>query len=188
MQSTGAGDPHMTVVVSDTALRRGAVADDELCHIIGGGPTAPSLARELLEGGAFLVGLVHDGRVTTHLARVGRRGRVRVDAGFAQLVRSQGVELDSVDLPGRARSAELRTAILLGDAPRFQGAACSVCGTRHGLQLDHLDPVANHGRTRWDNVDPKCWADHEAKTRADRAEGLFGGRPPSTDRNAPRRL
>jgi len=133
--------------------------------------------------------VVHNGRTTTHLCRFGRRGRVVFDPGFAALVRSTGVELGALDLGGRQRSAELRSALLLGAAPAFAGAVCATvgCERRWGLALDHLNPVANRGRTTWANVEPKCWPCHDEKTRADRAEGLFGGRTPSTERNMPRR-
>jgi hypothetical protein len=186
-QSRSPGDPHLTVVVSAGALGRGTLEEGELCHVIGGGPTAPSLARELLAGGAFLVGVVHDGRTTTHVERFGRRSTVPVGPGFAEVVRAAGTELASIDLGGRQSSADLRTALLVGDAPGFAGAACSDCGRRFGLAFDHRNPVANNGRTRWDNVDPKCWDDHDHKTRADRRDRLYGGVTPTAERNLPRR-
>jgi 5-methylcytosine-specific restriction endonuclease McrA len=89
-----------------------------------------------------------------------------------------GVEIHTVKHFGRHLPAELRTALDLGDVPAFQGARCADCGSRFGLEYDHVNPVANQGPTSYENLVPRCWADHQAKTERDRQAGLLGPNAP----------
>jgi hypothetical protein len=75
--------------------------------------------------------------------------------------------------PDRYRTAELRTALGLGDPPLFPGVACADCGARYGIQWDHTDPVNHGGPTSYHNVQPLCYPCHAAKTKRDRAAGLL---------------
>jgi 5-methylcytosine-specific restriction endonuclease McrA len=102
---------------------------------------------EQIAGGAFVKGVVHD-----------------------------GVKVQQVKHVGRYLPAELRTTVELGEAPAFEGLACVDCGRRSGIELDHRDPVANGGATSADNLHPRCWDRHGAKTERDRAAGLLRGR------------
>jgi 5-methylcytosine-specific restriction endonuclease McrA len=65
----------------------------------------------------------------------------------------------------------------LGPVPAFTGAQCADCGSRFGLEYDHINPVANKGETRYENVEARCWADHQAKTERDRQAGLLMAPP-----------
>jgi hypothetical protein len=71
--------------------------------------------------------------------------------------------------------AELRTALELGEPPRFAGVTCieAGCERRHGLEWDHVDPHSNGGPTSADNLQPRCWPHHRRKTRADLQAGLI---------------
>jgi len=138
----------VVIVVDINAIRRGHAHAGEPCHIIGGGPIPVEVARHIA-GDAFLKVAFHD-----------------------------GVDIHTVKHLGRHIPAELRTALELGPAPTFDGAACVDCGRRHGLQWDHVNPVANKGVTSYRNVDPRCWPDHHEKTERDREAGLLGPRPP----------
>ncbi len=62
--------------------------------------------------------------------------------------------------------------------PAFTGARCGDCGSRFGLEYDHVNPVANKGETSLSNVQALCWDDHQAKTERDRQAGLLGPSPP----------
>ena len=138
------------VVVCDLdAYRRGHAHPGEPCHIVGGGPIPVSVARRLGQD-AFL-------KVVTHA----------------------GGRIDTVAHYGRHIPAELRTALELGPPPTFDGVDCveAGCGRRYGLEWDHVDPVANHGPTSFDNLRPRCWPHHRAKTARDRAAGLLGPSP-----------
>ena len=102
---------------------------------------------------------------------------------FVKAVVHDGVRIESVAHFGRHIPAELRTALELGPAPDFDGVTCveENCGRRHGLEWDHVDPVANGGATSYENIKPRCWPHHRAKTDRDRAAGLLGwwaGPPP----------
>jgi hypothetical protein len=137
------------VIVCDLfAWRRGHTHPGEVCQVIGGGPVPVDLARELGKD-AFLKAVLHD-----------------------------GVAIHTVKHFGRHFPAELRTALDLGPVPAFTGAQCADCGSRFGLEYDHVNPVANKGETSYENVEARCWADHQAKTERDRQAGLLGPNPP----------
>jgi len=139
------------VIVCDLrAWRRGHAHATEPCHLIGGGPIPVEIAKQLATD-AFVKGVLHD-----------------------------GVEIRTVRHFGRRMKAELKTALDLGPAPAFTGPACIDCGwSGHGVQYDHLDPVANGGLTTFKNLVARCRPDHEAKTERDREEGRLGKRPRS---------
>ncbi len=113
-------------------------------HIVGGGPVPVSVARGLAER-AFVKTVIHD-----------------------------GVRIETVRHIGRYIPAELRTALELGDPPGFDGLACVDCGNRYGVERDHVDPVANGGRTSRDNMTGRCYGCHQKKTEQDRQAGLLG--------------
>jgi HNH endonuclease len=141
----GNSRPAELVIVCDLyAWRRGYAVPGEACHIIGGGPIPVDLAHEL-SGDAFLKAVLHD-----------------------------GVAIHTVSHFGRSYPAHLRTALDLGPVPGFTGRQCADCGTRWGLQYDHVNPVANRGPTRYSNLEPRCWTCHHAKTERDRQAGLLG--------------
>lgn len=135
------------VIVCDLfAWRRGHAHPGEPCHIIGGGPIPVDLAKELSRD-AFVKGVLHD-----------------------------GTAIHTVKHLGRHMPVELRTALDLGPVPDFTGRSCRECGSRWGLEYDHIDPVENQGPTSYDNLQALCWADHRAKTERDRKAGLIGNR------------
>jgi hypothetical protein len=137
------------VIVCDLfAWRRGHTHPGEVCQVIGGGPVPVELAHELGKD-AFLKVVLHD-----------------------------GVAIHTVKHLGRHFPAELRTALDLGPVPAFTGAQCADCGSRFGLEYDHINPVANNGEKSYENIEARCWADHQAKTERDRQAGLLGPNPP----------
>lgn len=134
------------VIVCDLgAWRRGHTHDGDVCHIIGGGPIPVQVAKDLSHD-AFLKAVLHD-----------------------------GTDIRTVKHFGRHYKAELRTALDLGPVPAFTGRQCAQCGSRWGLQYDHVDPVANQGPTSYDNIQALCWDDHHTKTERDRKAGLLTG-------------
>jgi hypothetical protein len=152
VSSGGKGKAHRAdlVIVCDLrAYRRGHADPGEPCHIVGGGPIPVSVVREL-ERDAFLKAVVHD-----------------------------GVKIDTIAHFGRRVPAVLRTALELGAPPEFDGNTCRArgCDRRFHLQQDHIDPVANGGKTALENQQPLCWVHHQMKTEEDRRAGLLGARP-----------
>jgi len=137
------------VIVQDAAVaRRGRALPGELCHVVGGGPVAPSVVAELLAAGACVKAVLHDGEQITHVAHYGRH-----------------------------LTSEQRTARGIGRPPEFDGRRCSEdgCERRLGLETDHIDPVANGGATSGENLEDLCTPHHWAKTQRDRAAGRLGG-------------
>jgi hypothetical protein len=133
------------VLVCDLfAWRRGHAHPGEPCHIVGGGPIPPDVARELATD-AFIKVVLHDGD-----------------------------NIHTVKHFGRHLTATLRTALDLGPVPQFTGRKCVDCGSRWGLEYDHVNPVANLGPTEYANLQARCYKDHQIKTERDRQAGLLG--------------
>ncbi|MGA3217463.1 MAG: HNH endonuclease signature motif containing protein [Acidimicrobiales bacterium] len=140
----------LVVVVDLAAYRRGHAHAGETCHIVGGGPVTVGFARDTADD-AFIKALTHD-----------------------------GVRIETVAHFGRHIPAELRTALELGEPPGFDGVSCTEpgCNRRYGLEWDHVDPVAHHGPTSYDNLRPRCKLCHWQKTERDRQAGLFEATQP----------
>ncbi|HEX7168051.1 MAG TPA: HNH endonuclease signature motif containing protein [Acidimicrobiales bacterium] len=136
----------VVVVVDLRAWRRGRAEGGEVCRIVGGSDVPVAVARELAAD-AFFKAVVHDGENILTVAHFGRR-----------------------------MSAELRTALDVGAPPGFFGVTCCEerCERRHGLEWDHVDPVANGGPTSYANLRPRCRGHHAEKTERDRIAGLLG--------------
>jgi hypothetical protein len=153
---SGKGKSHradLTIVCDLRAFRRGHAHPGEPVHLIGGGPIPVSLVRELAED-AFLKAVLHD-----------------------------GVELHTVKHFGRHIRAEIRTALLLGWPPDFDGLRCAEpnCDRHYYLEIDHRNPNANWGPTDYDNLQGLCGPHHREKTARDRQAGLLEPRPPGRD-------
>ncbi len=140
--------PDLVIVCDLFAWRRGHTHSGEVCQVIGAGPVPVELAHDLGKD-AFLKAVLHD-----------------------------GVAVHTIKHFGRHFPAELRTALDLGPVPAFTGAQCGDCGSRFGLEYDHINPVANKGPTSYGNVQALCRDDHQAKTERDRQAGLLGPSPP----------
>ena len=93
-----AGRADMVIVCDLNAWRRGHPREGEPCHIIGGGPIPVSLAKELGRD-AFLKAVLHT-----------------------------GIEIHTIAHFGRRYPAVLRTALMLGAPPAFEGPICSEPG------------------------------------------------------------
>jgi hypothetical protein len=155
-ENGGKGKAHQAdlVIVCDLrAYRRGHAEHDEECHIVGGGHIPVTLAQELGRD-AFLKAVLHDGQNIHTIAHFGRR-----------------------------YPAVLRTALMLGAPPEFEGPMCSEpgCDRRHHLERDHIDPCANGGKTSYTNLASPCWPHHRIKTERDRKAGLLRGKPRGPD-------
>ena len=140
----------MVIVCDLRAYRRGHAHEGEACHIIGGGPIAVSLAKELGRD-AFLKAVLHT-----------------------------GTELHTIAHFGRRFPAVLQTALDLGAPPAFNGNVCAApgCDRCYHLQRDHIDPVANDGLTSYLNNQWLCPPDHRVKTERDRKAGLLSCKKP----------
>jgi hypothetical protein len=144
------GRPEVVLVCDIAAFQRGYAEPGEISQVIGGGPVPVSVVREMAAS-AFIKAVLHNGKAIEHVAH----------------------------FRSRYRSAELRTALGLGDPPLFLGVACVDCGRRYGIQFDHVDPFVHGGPTSYENLDPRCVTCHMEKTARDRAAGLLTPPPPS---------
>ena len=156
LETGGNGKAHQAdlVIVCDiNAYRRGYAEIGEPCHIIGGGPVPVSLVQEIGRD-AFLKAVLHD-----------------------------GVNIHTIAHFGRRYPAVLRTALMLGAPPDFEGPVCSEpnCDREHHLEHDHIDPCANGGKTSYANLASPCWPHHRIKTERDRKAGLPRGKPRGPD-------
>jgi hypothetical protein len=141
---TGAGAGHATK--ADVVLVCDVATGDS--HIVGGGPVPAKTVRELVDRGAFVKAVLHD-----------------------------GVDVTTVAHYGKHPPALLQTVLELGRPPDFDGVACSVegCDRRSHCERDHLEPRANGGAWSRDNIAWKCWYHHVEKTERDRKAGRFRG-------------
>jgi hypothetical protein len=135
--------PELVVLVSHEVARRGwsDVRKQEIRKIPGVGPVSPEMARRIAQD-AFLSGVFYDGKDLRQFARWTR------------------------NIP-----IEVAIALELGDPPGFDGVACVDCGNRFRTEFDHVLPRAARGPTSNDNLDPRCWTCHRAKTKRDRRAG-----------------
>lgn len=143
--------PELVVLVSHEVAKRGwtEVKAREMCKIPGVGPIPPEVARQIAQD-AFLSGVFFDGKDLRYLRRWTR------------------------NIP-----VEVRLALELGPAPDFDGVVCADCGNRLGTEHDHVEPHCALGPASTDNLEPRCWNCHKAKTERDRRAGKFRERPPN---------
>jgi hypothetical protein len=142
--------PELVVLVSHSVAKRGwkDIRKGELCKIPGIGPVSPEIAREIAED-AFLTGVFYDGKDLRHVRRW-----------------------------TRSTPVEVALALELGDPPTFDGIKCVDCGNRFRNEIDHVEPHCAHGLASTDNLEPRCWSCHRAKTDRDRKAGkLRSGDP-----------
>jgi hypothetical protein len=140
--------PELVVLVSHEVAKRGwtDVRPGEVCKIPGVGPVPPKVAKEIADD-AFLSGVFYDGKDLRHLRRWTRNTPV-----------------------------EVRIALELGRSPDFDGIECVDCGNRFRTENDHVEPHVALGPASLDNLDPRCWRCHQAKTEGDRKAGKL--KPP----------
>ena len=149
--------PELVVLVSHEIVTRGwdEVRDGEVCKIPGVGPVSPATAKKIASD-AFLTGLFYDGTDLRHTRRW-----------------------------TRSTSVEVLLALELGDPPDFDGVKCTDCGKRSRTENDHLEPHCSGGPASCDNLEPRCWSCHRAKTEKDRRAGKLTPRSPDEERGPP---
>jgi hypothetical protein len=153
LQGKGSGRsrrPELVVLVSHGVAKRGwrEVKRGEVCKIPGVGPVSSRVAREIARD-AFLTGVFYDGKDLRHMRRWTRNTPV-----------------------------EVSLALELGDPPDFDGIRCVDCGNRFRTENDHVEPHIAMGPASTDNLEPRCWKCHQAKTARDRKAGKL--RAPDT--------
>ena len=142
--------PELVVLISHEVVKRGweDVRDGEVCKIPGVGPLAPKVAKEIAAD-AFLTGVFFDGKDLRHLRRW-----------------------------TRSTPIEVLMALELGLPPDFDGIRCVDCGNRFRTEIDHVDPHCAGNPASTDNLEPRCYSCHRAKTERDRRAGRLRGPEP----------
>ncbi len=142
--------PELVILVSHEVAKRGwsDVQEGEFCKIPGVGPVAPRVAQEIASD-AFLNGVFYDGTDLRQLKRWSREIPIQV-----------------------------RVALELGPGPEFDGILCTDCGNRFRTEFDHVQPRFAGGLTANDNLQPRCWRCHRAKSERDRRAGPSGSAEP----------
>lgn len=135
--------PELVVLVSHGVTQRGwnDVREGEICKIPGVGPVSPEIARKIAAD-AFLTGVFYDGKDLRHVRRWTRNTPV-----------------------------DVLLALELGDPPAFDGVRCTDCGNHFRTENDHVEPHIAGGPASTDNLRPRCWRCHQAKTERDRRAG-----------------
>jgi hypothetical protein len=135
--------PELVMLVSHEVATRGwkDVREGEFCKIPGVGPVAPEVARGIAED-AFLTGVLFD-----------------------------GVDLRGLKRWTRNTPVEVLIALELGEPPEFDGVKCVDCGNRFRNQNDHQEPHCGGNPASTDNLRPRCYSCHKAKTKRDRDAG-----------------
>jgi hypothetical protein len=151
LSGTGTGRtrrPELVVLVSHEIAKRGwtDVKEGEVCKIPGIGPVSPAIARQIASD-AFLTGVFYDGK-----------------------------DLRNVRRWTRSTPVEVSLALELGDPPGFDGVRCVDCGNRFQIEKDHVQPHNAWGPASIDNLEPRCWSCHKAKTQRDRKTGKLARR------------
>jgi HNH endonuclease len=144
--------PELVVLVSHEVVKRGwkDVREGEICKIPGVGPVAPEAAREIGQD-ALLTGVFYDRKDLRNVKRWTR------------------------NIP-----VDVLLALELGDPPEFDGIRCSDCGNRFRNQNDHVEPHVAFGPASLENLEPRCWSCHRAKTEQDRKAGKLRRGPPAS--------
>lgn len=139
----------MVVLVSYEVAERGwkNVKPGEFCKIPGHGPISPEKAKEIATR-SFLSAVLFDGKDLRHFKTFGKH----------------------IPKP-------IALALELGDAPHFDGLKCKDCGGRFRIERDHVEPRANLGPTKLENLNGRCDPCHEVKTAQDRTAGKLKPRP-----------
>ncbi len=149
--------PELVVLVSHEVAKRGwkDVKEGEFCKIPGVGPVPPEVAKEIAQDG-FLNGVLFDGTDLRHFKRWTR------------------------DIP-----VEVHRALELGAPPEFDDLKCSDCGNRFRCERDHVEPNVQLRPASVDNLEPRCWPCHQAKTARDRKAGKLTPPLPDEERRPP---
>jgi hypothetical protein len=94
------------------------------------------------------------------------------DAAVTVMTRS-GDDITAVSRPTRTIPIKLRRAL----EARYPACGARGCANAAFLEIDHIVPVAEHGRTEFDNLWRLCSHHHRLKTYAGwRVEGRNGDR------------
>jgi hypothetical protein len=142
---------------------RTAYAADALVALATGGPCKPVEVRVTVDSAALARGHTKSGErceiTGVGPVPVGMARSLLDDAAVAVITRD-GDDITAVSSPKRTIPTKLRRAL----EARYPTCAVSTCANDQFLEIDHVVPLEDHGRTEIDNLWRLCSHHHRLKT------------------------
>jgi hypothetical protein len=140
-----------------------AYAADALVALATEGPCKPVEVRVTVDSAALARGHTKSGErceiTGVGPAPVSTARALLDDASVAVIVRKDD-DVTAVSRPTRTIPIKLRRAL----EARYPACAVSTCANDHFLEIDHVVPLEDHGRTELDNLWRLCSHHHRLKT------------------------
>jgi Domain of unknown function (DUF222)/HNH endonuclease len=142
---------------------RGAYAADALVALASEGPCTPVEVRVTVDSAALARGHTEWGE-QCDIAGVGPApvtvARSLLADASVVVMTKDGDDITAVSSPKRTIPTKLRRAL----EARYQTCAVSTCANDQYLEIDHIVPLEDHGRTEIDNLWRLCSHHHRLKT------------------------
>jgi hypothetical protein len=142
---------------------RAAYAADALVALASEGPCKPVEVRVTVDSAALARGHTKSGE-RCEISGVGpvpvTTARSLLDDAAVAVIRRDGDDITAVSSPKRTIPIKLRRAL----EARYPTCAVSTCANDQFLEIDHVVPLEDHGRTEIDNLWRLCSHHHRLKT------------------------
>jgi Domain of unknown function (DUF222)/HNH endonuclease len=142
---------------------RTAYAADALVALASEGPCKPVEVRVTVDSAALARGHTKSGE-RCEIAGVGpvpvTTARSLLDDASVAVITRNGDDITAVSSPKRTIPIKLRRAL----EARYPTCAVSTCANDQFLEIDHVVPLEDHGRTEIDNLWRLCSHHHRLKT------------------------
>jgi Domain of unknown function (DUF222) len=142
---------------------RTAYAADALVALASEGPCKPVEMRVTVDSSALARGHTKSGE-RCEIAGVGpvpvSTARALLDDASVAVMTREGDDITAVSSPKRTIPMRLRRAL----ESRYPKCAVSTCANDHFLEIDHVVPIEDHGRTELHNLWRLCSHHHRLKT------------------------
>jgi len=142
---------------------RAAYAADALVALASEGPSKPVEVRVTVDSSALARGHTKSGE-RCDITGVGpvpvTTARALLDDAAVAVITRDGDDVTAVSSPKRTIPTKLRRAL----EARYPTCAVSTCANDQFLEIDHVVPLEEHGRTEIDNLWRLCSHHHRLKT------------------------
>ncbi|HKF92282.1 MAG TPA: DUF222 domain-containing protein [Acidimicrobiia bacterium] len=142
---------------------RTAYAADALVALASEGPCKPVEIRVTVDSAALARGHTKSGE-RCEITGVGpapvSTARAMLDDASVAVITRDGDDVTAVSRPTRTIPSKLRRAL----EARYPTCAVSTCANDQFLEIDHIVPLEDHGRTESDNLWRLCSHHHRLKT------------------------
>jgi hypothetical protein len=142
---------------------RAAYAADALVALASEGPCKPVEVRVTVDSAALARGHTESGE-RCEITGVGplpvATARVLLDDAAVAVITRDGDDITAVSSPKRTIPTRVRRAL----EARYPTCAVSTCANDQFLEIDHIVPLEDHGRTEIDNLWRLCSHHHRLKT------------------------